>query len=416
MNSSFVILLFVIAAVRSYIFYNFQSKLFKLVQPKFGSIFFSANSNILNTNESDVFHQQFERNFHNIVQGTRVDSPNVITNTIDWSGHERRLATLNELQYIKATMDSEEILGNDRDTREKFEDQLIAQSRNEIDNIAYGDNDEDSTKINLIVSKIQEEIQKNGYEKPAYLDTIWKFDNNSNVVSSRTMQKSVSMENINKLLLQGPPIHNGPFCPVCSLPTTDQELEDFNVCTICKQQELSEPDVHLSIRYAIKDKKFGNTAAVVDMTTTAFPTQKVYVPKKSSMLRPYQELTSAGSIHDLDPDEAAYSDNEDSLEAKVAILQEKTIRQEYELDSLRCLVDGLMKRVFELEEIIVMDGSQTVAGQVGDRSSGIVNPATAASRATGSNGSSDAWAASANLEATSDKRPFKKPLPRSNKK
>jgi len=63
-------------------------------------------------------------------------------------------------------------------------------------------------------------------------------------------------EKLLKQLTEPLPEYDGPLCPRCSRPSTTDELASFKgKCSLCRQEELSEPDINLEYRYRLRDMK-----------------------------------------------------------------------------------------------------------------------------------------------------------------
>ena len=64
---------------------------------------------------------------------------------------------------------------------------------------------------------------------------------------------------IEAFLAAGPLEYDGPSCPRCSRPTTADELAYYgDYCSLCRQQELQEPNKDLSVRYKLREKLDSN--------------------------------------------------------------------------------------------------------------------------------------------------------------
>lgn len=359
----------IIAPGKSYILYSQANRFTSSTWQDYSHILLSTKRNI--DNETDSLQAQYYRNFQKMVESSKLKAgPESVSQSIDWSAHERKMVILNELQYLIESMGLDEIVDGNRTERLALENQLLAEGRNDIDNMSYEkfhsiDADESTNqKMDVILSKLPKDIRREGYQKPAFLDSIWQF-NNSNITSLQTNLESVSIENIKKLLLQGPPQHKGPFCPICSLPTTDEELDDFGKCTICKQQELSKPDIHIvSIQDSNKEKRLYNTGDTPAATPydTAQPvthaSPKIYAPKRAEMLRSYnapyeqslQHLDPDGSI--LDPD-----DSENNLNNRVTLIEKQFLQMQYRIDAFYYQLENLIKAMHDVQDMLKLQNN-----------------------------------------------------------
>ena len=77
-------------------------------------------------------------------------------------------------------------------------------------------------------------------------------------------------EKLLKQLTEPLPEYDGPSCPRCSRPSTTDELASFKgKCSLCRQEELSEPDINLEHRYRLRDMKERRSAMSSSSTSVA---------------------------------------------------------------------------------------------------------------------------------------------------
>jgi hypothetical protein len=77
-------------------------------------------------------------------------------------------------------------------------------------------------------------------------------------------------EKLLKQLTEPLPEYDGPSCPRCSRPSTTDELASFKgKCSLCRQEELSEPDINLEYRYRLRDMKERRSAISSSSTSVA---------------------------------------------------------------------------------------------------------------------------------------------------
>jgi hypothetical protein len=77
-------------------------------------------------------------------------------------------------------------------------------------------------------------------------------------------------EKLLKQLTEPLPEYDGPSCPFCSRPSTTDELASFKgKCSLCRQEELSEPDINLEYRYRLRDMKERRSAISSSSTSVA---------------------------------------------------------------------------------------------------------------------------------------------------
>lgn len=105
--------------------------------------------------------------------------------------------------------------------------------------------EDDTSETESIIAEV-EQLSFEAGETGTTLDFGW----DSSIASPSSIEESDTYQRLLRAIEAGPPALDGPVCPKCSSPASKEELEDYGgKCSLCRGDELIEPNVALPLRY-----------------------------------------------------------------------------------------------------------------------------------------------------------------------
>ena len=203
----------------------------------------------------EYFDPTFYEKMETLLQKTRMDP--VLLEKMGYD--DGRKAVEHNLQEIRELIrsgkfSSSELVGAKTSERTRAREQeLIEDARRQVDDEAYEKMGRSEILREPAISKASLLAIKNAEEEASSMSGEgFSF---SNLSSMKTIfdNKEEAYNRLKKALDEGPPIYEGPECPVCNGATTDEELQEFGKCSFCRAEDLADPSVHL-LRHFYSDR------------------------------------------------------------------------------------------------------------------------------------------------------------------
>jgi hypothetical protein len=282
-----------------------------------------ASSEISNDEEASEYFDEFYRQFNQLTQ--RTDVRNVLQPHTNRNSGDQIIAS--NLKEIRNFVNSSDF----RD--EQDYDLSTAMAFGRLDTMPAAFYTEFNDSVSDEVIRKVEEVSRLAADRGERL----QFDLGEMMTASNPYQeKDAAYARVMKALSEPFPIHKGPICPVCERPASEEEMSDFKMCSICKADELIEPDVSLSLRYAQNeyDKKYAETrakAGIERMPDHTESTKKQIADgnAKKNDIKKFQQTQARTPVFQPQQDESSYrydeatEDRVECLEALVRQLRDE---------------------------------------------------------------------------------------------
>ena len=207
--------------------------------------------------EEEYYDPTFYDKMNTLLQKTNMDISLSDRKDVE-NGRKSVEQNLLEIQEMirNGQFSSSELVGfKDSESTKERELQMIEDARRQMDDEAY----EKIGRSELIndISMIPNAASLQAIKEAEQMS----FDMAGKDISSTSLPsissifdaKEEAYNRLVKALGEGPPIHEGPECPVCKGAATEEEMQVFGKCSFCRAEDLIEPDIHLAHRYSLMD-------------------------------------------------------------------------------------------------------------------------------------------------------------------